>query len=221
MVETAHILNHATPRSLIILDEVGRGTSTYDGISIAWACVEYLHAGSEKSGAKVLFATHYFELTELEEKLSGVRNAHVTAREWGDQVVFLHKVEAGPADRAYGIHVAKLAGVPKTVLERAQILLQTLEKHQAPISLKDAQPFLPLTSSGPDPKLQARVDAFEKALREIEINSLTPLEAIVKLAALKKQFLTHPSSPADSSRGSTMMDSPLTTAGNDDPGRIE
>ena len=97
MVETAHILNHATPRSLVILDEVGRGTSTYDGISIAWACLEYLH----RMGPKVLFATHYFELTQLAEKLPGVFNAHVTAREWGDSVVFLHKVEPGPAWPAF------------------------------------------------------------------------------------------------------------------------
>jgi len=154
MVETAHILNHSTPRSLIILDEVGRGTSTYDGISIAWACVEYLHRNSEGRGLspepqlgsrnsglgpKVLFATHYFELTELAEKLPGVHNAHVTAREWGDQVVFLHKVEPGPADRAYGIHVAKLAGVPKQVLERAQILLHTLEKNAQRASLEEPE----------------------------------------------------------------------------------
>src|SRR4029077_10928607 len=112
-----------TKRSLVILDEVGRGTSTYDGISIAWACVEYLHG----QGPKVLFATHYFELTDLAETLPGVHNAHVTAREWGDQVVFLHKVEPGPADRAYGIHVAKLAGVPRTVLERAEALLEGFE----------------------------------------------------------------------------------------------
>lgn len=124
MVETARILNHATPKSLVILDEVGRGTSTYDGISIAWACVEYLH----QRGPKVLFATHYFELTRLPEELSGVKNAHVTAREWGDHVVFLHKIEPGPADRSYGIHVARLAGVPKEVLARASGLLQGFEK---------------------------------------------------------------------------------------------
>ena len=135
MVETAHILNHATPRSLIVLDEVGRGTSTYDGISIAWACIEYLHA--EKQGPKVLFATHYFELTELAERLPGVHNAHVTAREWEDQVVFLHKVEPGPADRAYGIHVAKLAGVPAPVLKRAQTLLHRLEKNAVRASVEE------------------------------------------------------------------------------------
>ncbi|HVO32843.1 MAG TPA: DNA mismatch repair protein MutS, partial [Elusimicrobiota bacterium] len=144
MVETARILNHVTPRSLVILDEVGRGTSTYDGISIAWACLEFLNGKSKVQGPrsnvadlglgtldigpKVLFATHYFELTQLARRLPGVINAHVTAREWGDHVIFLHKVEPGPADRAYGIHVARLAGVPVAVLERAQELLQRFEK---------------------------------------------------------------------------------------------
>ena len=124
MVETARILNHATPRSLVILDEVGRGTSTYDGISIAWSCLEYLR----EKGPKVLFATHYFEITQLADILPGVVNAHVTARDWGDHVVFLYKVEPGPADRSFGIHVAKLAGVPKSVLERAKDILTKLEK---------------------------------------------------------------------------------------------
>jgi len=124
MVETARILNHATPRSLVILDEVGRGTSTYDGISIAWACLEYLRV----KGPKVLFATHYFEITRLAKDLPGVANAHVTARDSGDHVVFLYKVEPGPADRSFGIHVAKLAGVPKPVLERATDILRQLEK---------------------------------------------------------------------------------------------
>jgi DNA mismatch repair protein MutS len=124
MVETARILNHATPKSLVILDEVGRGTSTYDGISIAWACLEYLR----QQGPKVLFATHYFEITQLAQMLPGVVNAHVTARDWGDHVVFLYRVEPGSADRSFGIHVAKLAGVPKPVLERATDILHQLEK---------------------------------------------------------------------------------------------
>jgi len=133
MVETARILNHATKRSLVILDEVGRGTSTYDGISIAWACLEYLH----KQGPKVLFATHYFEITQLAQNLDGVRNAHVTARDWGDHIVFLHKVEPGPADRSFGIHVAKLAGVPKPVVDRAADILRELEKGNMKLSQKD------------------------------------------------------------------------------------
>jgi len=127
MVETARILNHATPRSLVILDEVGRGTSTYDGMAIAGACLEYLY----QQGPKVLFATHFFELTDMDKRFPRIANAHVTAREWKDQVVFLHKVEAGPADRAYGIHVARLAGVPKAVLDRAGVLLKELEEAHA------------------------------------------------------------------------------------------
>src|SRR4029077_13369373 len=166
-----------TKRSLVILDEVGRGTSTYDGISIAWACVEYLHG----QGPKVLFATHYFELTELSEKLPGVHNARVTAREWGDQVVFLHKVEPGPADRAYGIHVAKLAGVPKKVLTRAQSLLQTLEENARRVSPGQPVEELPLLAGL---KSDPAYDAFRIWLQELEnleINSLTPLDALIKL----------------------------------------
>src|SRR5262249_37448922 len=144
---------------------------TYDGISIAWACIEYLHGGP-----KVLFATHYFELTELAEKLPGVHNAHVTAREWGDQVVFLHKVEPGPADRAYGIHVAKLAGVPKKVLDRAQDLLHLLETSGAASSRLKA-PGENLTFSLEPPALSESLDAIKKELEALEINSLTPLEA--------------------------------------------
>jgi DNA mismatch repair protein MutS len=177
-------LNHATPRRLIILDEVGRGTSTYDGISIAWACVEYLHGGP-----KVLFATHYFELTQLSQQLPGVHNAHVTAREWGDQVVFLHKVEPGPADRAYGIHVAQLAGVPKKVLTRAQSLLQALEQNADRRPVQQAE--LPLTSDLRPEDAQAfeTLAGWRDELSQIEINSLTPLEALVKLADWKKRYL--------------------------------
>jgi DNA mismatch repair protein MutS len=198
MVETAHILNHATKRSLVILDEVGRGTSTYDGISIAWACVEYLHG----QGPKVLFATHYFELTELAEKLTRVHNAHVTAREWGDQVVFLHKVEPGPADRAYGIHVAKLAGVPKPVLERAQTLLHVLEsKSSSPSPVRsmgegrgEGMLFNEAPSSPPSPILRTgegerQADLLFQELKSLEINSLTPLDALLQCAKWKKRFL--------------------------------
>ncbi len=109
MTETAAILHTATPRSLILLDEVGRGTSTYDGLAIAWAAVEYIHG---RTRAKTLFATHYFELTELAERLSGVKNYHVSVKETGGGIVFLRKVEPGAADRSYGIEVAKLAGLP-------------------------------------------------------------------------------------------------------------
>jgi len=125
MTETARILNTATPRSLIILDEIGRGTSTYDGISLAWAVVEHLH---EHVGCRTLFATHYHELTDLEKSLPGVKNLNVAVREWQDQVVFLHKIVDGAADKSYGIHVARLAGVPREVIQRSKDILAQLEE---------------------------------------------------------------------------------------------
>ncbi len=124
MIETARILNTATSRSLVILDEIGRGTSTYDGLSLAWAVVEYLH---DRVGCRTLFATHYHELTTLAGSLGGVRNLNVAVREWQDQVVFLHKILPGAADKSYGIHVARLAGVPANVVERAKQILAQLE----------------------------------------------------------------------------------------------
>ena len=124
MTETARILNTATPRSLVILDEIGRGTSTYDGLSLAWAIVEHLH---DAIGCRTLFATHYHELTDLAASLAGVRNLNVAVREWEDQVVFLHKIVPGAADKSYGIHVARLAGVPREVNERAKQILAQLE----------------------------------------------------------------------------------------------
>ena len=124
MSETANILNNATARSLIILDEIGRGTSTFDGLSLAWSIVEHLH---HQVGAKTLFATHYHELTELAGRLPRLKNFNVAVREWNDQIVFLHKILEGGADKSYGIQVARLAGVPKPVIERAKMILRNLE----------------------------------------------------------------------------------------------
>jgi len=124
MTETANILNHATPRSLVVLDEIGRGTSTFDGLSLAWSVVEYLH---HQAGAKTLFATHYHELTELAQRLPRLKNLNVAVREWRDQIVFLRKIVEGGTDKSYGIHVARLAGVPREVLERAKVILGNLE----------------------------------------------------------------------------------------------
>ena len=129
MTETAAILHNATPRSLILLDEIGRGTSTFDGLSIAWAVAEYLHNSPEHS-AKTLFATHYHELTELAENLPGAKNYQITATEEDGDVVFLHKLEPGKASKSYGIAVAKLAGLPHTVIERAKGVLEKLEKYE-------------------------------------------------------------------------------------------
>jgi len=126
MNETANILNNATDRSLIILDEIGRGTSTYDGLSIAWAVVEHLHAASD-SGARTLFATHYQELTQLAKHLPRLRNFSVAVKEWNDEIVFVRRVVAGAADRSYGIQVARLAGLPISVIERAKTILAKLE----------------------------------------------------------------------------------------------
>jgi DNA mismatch repair protein MutS len=125
MTETANILNNATDRSLVVLDEVGRGTSTFDGLSLAWSIVEHLH---NQVGAKTLFATHYHELTELADRLPRLRNFNVAVREWNEQIVFLHKIVEGGADKSYGIHVARLAGVPKPVIERAKAILRNLEE---------------------------------------------------------------------------------------------
>ena len=127
MTETANILNHATPRSLVVLDEIGRGTSTFDGLSLAWSIVEYLH---HQAGAKTLFATHYHELTELAQRLPRLKNFNVAVREWREQIVFLRKIVEGGTDKSYGIHVARLAGVPREVLERARQILANLEESE-------------------------------------------------------------------------------------------
>jgi DNA mismatch repair protein MutS len=139
MNETANILNNATTRSLIILDEIGRGTSTYDGLSIAWAVVEHLHRDPER-GARTLFATHYQELTQLAKHLPRLRNFSVAVKEWNDEIVFMRRVVAGPADRSYGIQVARLAGLPLSVIERAKTILAKLESDDTSVSLPAATP---------------------------------------------------------------------------------
>ncbi|MFZ1919754.1 MAG: DNA mismatch repair protein MutS [Terriglobales bacterium] len=184
MTETAAILHTATPRSLILLDEVGRGTSTYDGLAIAWAAIEYLHA---RVHAKTLFATHYFELTELAEQLSGVKNYHVSVKEAGGSVVFLRKVEPGAADRSYGIEVAKLAGLPNEVVVRAREVLaehesaeHRLTEHLTPGSQPERPAQLTIFTPLSQPVLEK--------LREVDLNRLTPLEALNLLAELKKEI---------------------------------
>jgi DNA mismatch repair protein MutS len=183
MTETAAILHTATPRSLILLDEVGRGTSTYDGLAIAWAAIEYLHA---RVRAKTLFATHYFELTELAEQLAGVKNYHVSVKETGGGIVFLRKVEPGAADRSYGIEVAKLAGLPNEVITRAR---EVLAEHESVERLATDH----LSPGATPPPTQLTIftplsqPVLEK-LREVDLNRLTPLEALNLLAELKKQI---------------------------------
>jgi DNA mismatch repair protein MutS len=184
MTETAAILHTATARSLILLDEVGRGTSTYDGLAIAWAAVEYLHA---RVRAKALFATHYFELTELAEQLSGVKNYHVSVKETGGGVVFLRKVEPGAADRSYGIEVAKLAGLPNEVVVRAREVLAEHESAERRLTEH--------LTPGAEPERPAQLTIFTplsqpvlEKLREVDLNRLTPLEALNLLAELKRQI---------------------------------
>src|SRR5215472_1847610 len=182
MTETAAILHTATTRSLILLDEVGRGTATYDGLAIAWAAVEYLHA---RVGAKTLFATHYFELTELAEQLAGVKNYHVSVKETGGGIVFLRKVEPGAADRSYGIEVAKLAGLPNEVVRRAREVLAEHEnaENRATAHLSPGASPRPAQLTIFTPLSQPVLDR----LRELDLNRLTPLEALNLLAELKKE----------------------------------
>ncbi|HUA15183.1 MAG TPA: DNA mismatch repair protein MutS [Verrucomicrobiae bacterium] len=183
MTETAAILHTATARSLILLDEVGRGTATYDGLAIAWAAVEYLHA---RVRAKTLFATHYFELTALAEQLAGVKNFHVSVKETGGGIIFLRKVEPGAADRSYGIEVAKLAGLPNEVVVRAHEVLVEHEfaeqQATAHLSPAAAPPAAQLTIFTPISQ-----PVLDK-LREVDLNRLTPLEALNLLAELKKEI---------------------------------
>jgi len=183
MTETAAILHTATARSLILLDEVGRGTATYDGLAIAWAAVEYLHA---RVRAKTLFATHYFELTELAEQLEGVKNFHVSVKETGGGIAFLRKVEPGAADRSYGIEVAKLAGLPNEVVQRAR---EVLAEHE--FAEQQATAHLSPGASPPPAQLTIFTPLSQPVLdklREVDLNRLTPLEALNLLAELKKEI---------------------------------
>jgi DNA mismatch repair protein MutS len=183
MTETAAILHTATPRSLILLDEVGRGTSTYDGLAIAWAAIEYIHG---RTRAKTLFATHYFELTELADRLSGVKNYHVSVKETGGGIVFLRKVEPGAADRSYGIEVAKLAGLPGEVIQRAREVLAEHESAEQQVTghLSRGAETRPAQLTIFTPLSQPVLER----LRELELDRLTPLEALNLLAELKKQI---------------------------------
>jgi DNA mismatch repair protein MutS len=180
MTETAAILNTATASSLILLDEVGRGTATYDGLAIAWAAIEYLQA---RTKAKTLFATHYFELTQLPEQLPGVKNYHVEVKESASGIVFLRRVSPGPADRSYGIEVAKLAGLPEEVIARAREVLAEHESAESRLSAQMAGRERPSQLTIFTPLSQPVVEK----IRELELDSLTPLAALNLLAELKKQ----------------------------------
>ena len=180
MAEMANILNNATQRSLLIIDEIGRGTSTFDGLSIAWAVVEHI-SDKHKCGAKALFATHYHELTELEGKLDGVKNYRITVKEHGDDIIFLRRIMRGGADKSFGIQVARLAGLPFSLIERAKEILKQLEDsdiNNAASRVRDTLAEQMNLLGSTDEK-----DIIDE-LRSMDVNRLTPMEAMSKLYEL-------------------------------------
>jgi DNA mismatch repair protein MutS len=189
MQETANILHTATSRSLVVLDEIGRGTATFDGLSIAWAVAEHL-ATNARIRPKTLFATHYHELTDLADATPGVVNYHVAAREWKDDIIFLRKIVPGRSDRSYGIQVARLAGLPGPVVDRAREILGALERDEL---TRGGRPSMSGTPSEPQRQLglfqaaPAPDDRFRTALAALDVDRLTPLEALTLLARLKKE----------------------------------
>ena len=186
MVEIANILNNATDRSLVVLDEVGRGTSTFDGLALAWAIVEHLH---DKVGARTLFATHYHQLTDLATRLSGVTNRSVAVREWQDEIVFLHKIVEGGTDRSYGIHVARLAGAPKDLLTRAKAILFDLEEDAEHLAPKIAGPAKGDAAGAQQLNLfAAQPTAVERELKALKLDAMTPLEALMTLKELQDRL---------------------------------
>ena len=193
MQETANILHGATSRSLVVLDEIGRGTATFDGLSIAWAVAEYL-ATNPTARPKTLFATHYHELTDLADATPGVVNFHVAAREWKEDIIFLRKIVPGRSDRSYGIQVARLAGLPKPIIERARQILSALERDEL---ARGGRPTVSGTPSNPQQQLglfqpseadSAKVDELRTKLAGVDVDRLTPLEALTMLAELKKEL---------------------------------
>ncbi|MGV8836348.1 MutS-related protein, partial [Cellvibrio sp.] len=199
MTETANILHNATERSLVLMDEIGRGTSTFDGLSLAWACAKHL---AEKVRAFTLFATHYFEITTLPETVSGIANVHLNATEHKDNIVFLHKVQEGPASKSYGLQVAKLAGIPAQVLAEAQQQLHLLENGEHPHSIKSATTPVFLADSISAVGTAAAIDSpaqsglFDAlpnpaldALKKINPDNLTPREALEQLYRLKEIYI--------------------------------
>jgi DNA mismatch repair protein MutS len=187
MIETANILNNATSRSLVILDEVGRGTSTYDGLALAWAISEHI---AVRLKCRALFATHYHELTELAEMLKGVTNLNVAVREWADQVIFLHKIVAGSTDRSYGVHVARLAGVPREVLDRAAAILPQLQAHLAEgldVPALNRKALRNANQLGLFSSADAAARMAEH-LRQADLENLTPLQALDLLRKLREEL---------------------------------
>lgn len=189
MLETARILHQSTPRSLVVMDEIGRGTSTLDGLSLAWAIAESL----AERGCRTLFATHYHEITSLEDRLPRVRNLQVTVREWEEGIVFLHRIEAGRANRSYGIHVAKLAGIPRDTVARAEQLLESLAVHSP------ATPMSPPSSPAAPHSSARQLELFTEylphpiieQLRALHLDQLTPMQAFDLLRTLVHAVAGH------------------------------
>ena len=186
MMEVATILNEATSNSLVILDEIGRGTSTYDGLSIAWAVAEYI-ADKNKCGAKTLFATHYHELTELEEKLEGIKNYSIAVKEKGEDIIFLRKIVSGGTDESYGIHVARLAGVPKAVTEKANEILRSLERKNI-LTGKKQEKQNPKQVEGQFDMYNYKLAEIAHEVDKINLNELTPIDALNTLVKIKEKL---------------------------------
>jgi DNA mismatch repair protein MutS len=200
MIEVANILNNATPASFVLLDEVGRGTSTFDGISIAWAVAEYLHETRERA-ARTLFATHYHELTEMSLLFPRIKNLHIKVKEWNDRIIFLRKIDEGSCDHSYGIQVARLAGVPRPVILRAKEILANLEnmeltpdhkpvlaRHREDKNARRTTQQTDLFNNGVQLNLMDSLNAeIIQQLQNLNLNELTPLDALNLLAELKKK----------------------------------
>jgi DNA mismatch repair protein MutS len=191
MTETANICHHVTNRSLVVLDEIGRGTSTLDGLALAWAIAE--HLATKK--CRTLFATHYHELTQLSQQFDNITNLNVTVREWAEQIIFLHRISPGAADRSYGIHVAQIAGLPKPVVQRARDLLEQLQVHH------EGKVPAPAAGNGKnsrrdEPQLQLFTEYVEHpavtSLKTADLNALSPLAAFDLLRRLKQELETQP-----------------------------
>jgi DNA mismatch repair protein MutS len=176
MSETAAILHNATRRSLVLLDEIGRGTSTYDGVAIAWAVAEHLH---ERIGCKAIFATHYHELTQLADRFARIVNFNVAVHEAGEEVIFLHRLRPGGADRSYGIHVGRLAGLPADVVARARDVLRSLEAGHRVATTPSPADQLALFATPESPLLAE--------LKALDVDGLTPREALARLAELQRR----------------------------------
>jgi DNA mismatch repair protein MutS len=192
MKETSEMVSQATPNSLLILDEIGRGTSTYDGLSLAQSILEHL---LEKVGATVLFATHYHELTSLSEVFSQVKNAHMSIHEKGGEIQFLHTLASGPANKSYGIHVAKLAGMPKEVLKRAQVLLKELESDSKGFRISAQLPLLSFSEQTLEEEIEDVQNSLSlseqvviQSLQDLSLQTITPLEALNTIAKWQQEL---------------------------------